>query len=76
MNNNKIEFKQGIYKLNNDNNFNYQLNRIIMWNGGRLKDIEKIFHKIKDSETWKKELIELGDKAKKEKKNKRVNSIL
>lgn len=62
----KIIFSKGIYNLNNQPNFNYQLNRIIMWNEGSLDDISKIAGKINDSASWKKELIELGDKAKSE----------
>ncbi|MEW9095889.1 MAG: alpha/beta fold hydrolase [Clostridiaceae bacterium] len=58
-----IEFKKGSYNLNDEPNFNFQLNRVIMWDGGALEDIEKISHKITDSASWKKELIELGDKA-------------
>ena len=61
-----IIFSKGIYNLNNQPNFNYQLNRIIMWNEGSLDDINKIAGKINDSASWKKELIELGDKAKRE----------
>lgn len=59
----KIEFKTGHYKLNSQANFNFQLNRLIMWNGGELKDIEEISSFIKDSSSWKQSLISLGDKA-------------
>jgi len=58
-----IEFKKGSYNLNDEPNFNFQLNRVIMWDGGTIEDIEEISHKITDSASWKKELIELGDKA-------------
>ena len=34
-----IHLKKGIYELNRDPNFNYQLNRVINWDGGRLEDI-------------------------------------
>jgi alpha-beta hydrolase superfamily lysophospholipase len=34
-----------------------------MWGGGNLEDIEKIAGRIKDSASWKRELIGLGDKA-------------
>lgn len=59
----KIEFKTGSYNLNKQANFNYQLNRTIMWDGGDLTDIKEIAHRISDSESWKRELIAIGDKA-------------
>ncbi|SHF06532.1 alpha/beta fold hydrolase [Clostridium fallax] len=62
----KIVFSKGLYDLNKDPNFNFQLNRVVMWNEGDLEDVKKISHKIKDSTTWKKQLIALGDKAKNE----------
>ena len=63
MQNLDVEFKTGEYILNNEPNFNFQLNRIIFWNDGDIKDIEKISQKITNSETWKNELITLGDTA-------------
>lgn len=62
----KIQFQKGSFALNDDSNFNFQLNRTVMWDGGDINDIKAVSHKIKDSESWKKEMIELGDKAKKE----------
>lgn len=64
----EITFKRGIYKLNSQPNFDFQLNRVIMWDGGRLEDSEPIASKITDSTTWKKVLIELGDIAMREKR--------
>ncbi|MCC8051520.1 MAG: alpha/beta fold hydrolase [Clostridiales bacterium] len=58
-----IALKKGVYKLNGEANFNYQLNRVINWDGGRLEDIQKIGGKIKSSADWKRELIALGDEA-------------
>jgi alpha-beta hydrolase superfamily lysophospholipase len=59
----KISFKKGLYQLNSEPNFNFQLNRVIMWNGGRLEDIEKIASKIVSSKSWKEELIKLAYEA-------------
>lgn len=59
----KIQFKTGDYKLNAQANFNFQLNRMIMWGGGELADIEEISPLIKDSSSWKRELISIGNKA-------------
>jgi len=62
----KIKFKLGSYFLNNQVNFNFQLNRVIMWDGGRLEDLEPIANAINNSEDWKKHMIALGDTALKE----------
>ncbi|MBW6411355.1 alpha/beta fold hydrolase [Clostridium weizhouense] len=59
----KITFNKGIYSLNKEPNFNFQLNRIVMWNDGDLEEIKRIAHKIRNSDTWKKELIDIGNKA-------------
>ncbi|EGT5419324.1 alpha/beta fold hydrolase [Clostridioides difficile] len=60
---NKISFNKGLYYLNTNANFNFQLNRIIMWDGGRLEDIQKVSSKIVDSESWKTELMYLAQEA-------------
>lgn len=59
----KIQFKKGSYKINKDENFNFQLNRVVNWDGGELADVGMIGDKITDSESWKYELIALGNKA-------------
>lgn len=56
-------FKKGVYHLNAQSNFDFQLNRIVMWDGGDLEEIEQIGPSIKTSEDWKSKLIKLGDKA-------------
>lgn len=61
-----VVLKKGVYKLNDEANFNYQLNRVINWDGGRLEDVQKIAGKIKASADWKRELIALGDEAMRE----------
>ena len=64
----QFNFKTGIYKLNNQANFDFQLNRLIMWDGGDLDEVRNVSHKINGSESWKRELIALGDKALAEKR--------
>lgn len=59
----EFPFKKGVYKLNAQSNFDFQLNRIVMWDGGDLEEIKAVGPKIKTSEDWKRELIALGDKA-------------
>lgn len=61
-----ITFKTGVYQLNEEPNFNFQLNRVINWDGGELSDVEKVSAKIRTSEDWKRELLMLGEQAQKE----------
>jgi len=61
-----LEFKKGVYQLNEEPNFNFQLNRVINWDGGRLEDVAPVSVGIKTSADWKKILISLGDQAMKE----------
>lgn len=59
----ELEFKQGMYHLNPDPNFNFQLNRVILWDGGDLNDVMQAAKRITDSTSWKQEMIYLGDHA-------------
>ena len=61
-----VTLKNGVYKLNPERNFDYQLNRVINWDGGRIEDIKPIAGRIKTSADWKRELIALGDTAMRE----------
>lgn len=61
--NTPIQFKTGVHTLNSEANFNFQLNRVINWDGGRLEDVEKVSQAIRNSDDWKKTLIALGDHA-------------
>lgn len=61
-----IQFTSGVYQLNPEPNFNYQLNRVIHWNGGTLEDVKRIGKRIRSSQDWKRELITLGNRAYKE----------
>ncbi len=58
-----VILKKGVYRLNSERNFDYQLNRVINWDGGRLEDVQPAAAKIHTSADWKRELIALGDKA-------------
>ena len=58
-----VEFKKGMYQFNDQSNFNYQLNRLVMWDGGDAEEVQKVGPSIQTSEDWKRELIALGDKA-------------
>lgn len=69
----EFNFKKGIYSLNPQSNFDFQLNRLVMWDGGDLEEVKAVGMKISSSESWKKELIALGDKAVRE--NRLENAI-
>lgn len=61
-----MNFKKGLYQLNADENYNFQLNRLINWDGGELEEVQAIAGKIKTNLDWKQQLILLGDRAFKE----------
>lgn len=56
-------FKKGTYQFNPDANFNFQLNRVVMWDGGDAEEIQAVSDKIHDSESWVSCLTELAAKA-------------
>ena len=37
-----VEFKKGMYQFNDQSNFNYQLNRLVMWDGGDADEVQKV----------------------------------
>ena len=45
----EFHFKKGVYKLNEQSNFDFQLNRVVMWDGGDLEEIKAVGSKIKTS---------------------------
>ena len=58
-------FKKGTYVFNKEPNFNFQLNRVVMWENGDPEEIKKVCDKIVDSDSWVKTLQELADNAEK-----------
>lgn len=59
-------FQKGTYKFNDDPNFNFQLNRVIMWGDGDPEEIKTVAKNIADSTSWVKALQELATKAEKD----------
>lgn len=55
--------KKGTYQLHDEANFNYQLNRTIMWGGGDLEEIKTIAPAISTTEDWVREMSALAEKA-------------
>ena len=43
----EFHFKKGVYKLNEQSNFDFQLNRVVMWDGGDLEEIKAVGPDIK-----------------------------
>ncbi|MDO5717722.1 MAG: alpha/beta fold hydrolase [Tissierellia bacterium] len=58
-----IKFKEGLYDLNPNENFNFQLNRLINWDGGDLEEVRSISREIKTIPDWSDKLIQIGDIA-------------
>ena len=59
----KVTFKKGTYKLNADANFNFQLNRVIMWDGGDADEVAGVSQGIKTSSDWVSAMERLAEKA-------------
>ncbi|WP_164465169.1 alpha/beta hydrolase [Chryseobacterium lactis] len=56
--------KKGTYQLHDEPNFNFQLNRTIMWGGGDLEEIRAIAPRINTTEDWVREMTNLAERAK------------
>lgn len=59
-------FDRGTYVFNEDANFNFQLNRVVMWGHGDPEEIFTVSKSIRDSESWVRALMKLAKKAKEE----------
>lgn len=62
----EINFKIGIYDICEEIHFNYQLNRLVNWNGGDLDEVLNNCNQITNTEEWKSVLTRLGHKAESE----------
>jgi len=58
----KYNFPVGYRNLHEQENINFQLNRLIL-NGAKVKEVKEVAPKIKDFDDWKRELIALAEKA-------------
>ncbi len=61
--NTPIAFQKGYWHFCPQANFNFQLNRAIMWDGGRKEDIDKIGASVTSSEAWVRAMRRLTDEA-------------
>ncbi|MBD3215497.1 MAG: alpha/beta fold hydrolase [Candidatus Lokiarchaeota archaeon] len=62
---NKFKFPVGYQHFHEQENINFQLNRLIL-NGASSEEVKKIAPKIKDFNDWKRELVLLAEKAEEE----------
>src|SRR6056297_2780825 len=58
-----ISFPTGYYDFHKDQVFNFQLNRWYSLGFIRFEDIEDIGRKIEDFADWKREMVNLAEKA-------------
>ena len=58
-----IDFPFGSRKLHPEPNFNYQLNRTALWNGGDWDELADAASRISTSADWERELLMLAGKA-------------
>lgn len=59
-------FKKGIYQFNREPNFNFQLNRVVMWGNGDPEEVLSVSEGITDSRSWVDALTSLARKAEEE----------
>ena len=58
-------FRKGTYRFLEDSNFNFQLNRVVMWGNGDPAEIEAVANEITDSASWVRALTKLANNAEK-----------
>ncbi len=60
---NRNIMKKGTYQLHDEANFNFQLNRTLMWGDGDLEEIRTIASRINTTEDWVREMSILAEEA-------------
>jgi alpha-beta hydrolase superfamily lysophospholipase len=63
MKNEGLLFKKGTFKLHPDANFNFQMNRLVMWSGADLDELKEATRKITDLGSWVSTFLALGESA-------------
>jgi pimeloyl-ACP methyl ester carboxylesterase len=58
-----VVLRKGTYELHGNPNFNFQLNRTILWGGGDLEDVRSAANNITGVDSWEKALSGIGEKA-------------
>ena len=57
-----MAFQVGSRKLHPEPNFNYQLNRLALWNGGDWDEVTEVSNRITNAADWEREMLSLGEK--------------
>ena len=71
----KQMLRKGTFKFNQDANFNFRLNRVVMWGNGDPKEIAGVAKTITDSKSWVKAMTGLAEKAERKAEQKRRSDI-
>ena len=58
-----MDFAVGSRNLHPEPNFNYQLNRLALWNGGDWEELTEVAKRIFSAVDWEREILALGEKA-------------
>ena len=58
-----MTFPVGSRKLHPEPNFNFQLNRLALWNGGDWDELTEAAKHISTAADWEREILALGEKA-------------
>lgn len=58
-----VSFKRGTFRLHPNANFNYQLNRLVMWSDADLEEVREAARGITDLRSWVSTFLALGEKA-------------
>jgi len=59
----EVLFRKGTFRLHPEANFNYQLNRLVMWSGADLEEVKEAAKGITDLKSWVSTFLALGEKA-------------
>lgn len=58
-----VEFRRGVYRLNDEPHIDFQLNRLVNWDGGDLDEVRAVGPGIKTFDDYTRELRALGRAA-------------
>lgn len=57
-----VQLKTGMHRLHAQADYNFQLNRLVNMDGADLETVKKVAAQIQDEASWKKVLLEQGEK--------------
>lgn len=59
----EITFRRGTFAFHADANFNFQMNRLVMWSGADPEEVREVAHGITDLRSWVSTFLALGERA-------------